>query len=528
MIIHNVKQGTKEWHDLRAKCFTASEAPAMMGDSKYMSRQKLLHMKKTGDTDPVTPQMQKRFDEGHRTEEMIRPVIEKLIGDELYPATATSEEIEHVLASFDGVTMLEDTCFEHKLWNESLAENVRNDILEPHYYWQLEQQLYVSGADKAIFVTSNGTAEQMEYTWYESIPSRRAELLAGWEQFAIDLAEYQPTAKQEVIQADAIADLPDLIVNVTGAVNNSNLTEYRASALSFIENISTDLETDHDFAIAEKTIKCCDKSEKLIEKAKEAALSQTADIAKVFETLDELKESMRQKRLELNRLVKSRKEELKQSILNNGSSALSNHINEINLRLSKVMLPAVDVDFAKAIKGKRNLQSMKDAVSDALAKGKIEANRIASLIETNLKTLLDEAEGYDFLFNDLQHIATKEAGDFSNLVKARISEHKQAEEEKARLQSEAEQSQDEQQLAPTVKHHVHPTEMNRAASEAVAGIHFQSKELSVPVTTYDEREHLRYFFGDEGMCDLYCDEHDNEYELEVVVRRVKTKTKKAA
>jgi len=85
-----------------------------------------------------------------------------------------------------------------------------------------------------------------------------------------------------------------------------------------------------------------------------------------------------------------------------------------------------------------------------------------------------------------------------------------------------------QSTAPIVKHHVQPTEMSLAKPEESSGVLFESKELTTCVTTYDEREALQRFFGDEGMHDIYCDEHGNEYELEVVVRRVKTKTKKAA
>ena len=51
MKVHNVQQGSPEWHALRANYFTASEAPAMMGASKYQTRDDLLAMKKTGIVD---------------------------------------------------------------------------------------------------------------------------------------------------------------------------------------------------------------------------------------------------------------------------------------------------------------------------------------------------------------------------------------------------------------------------------------------------------------------------------------------
>ena len=85
MKVHNVQQGTPEWHALRASHFTASEAPAMMGASKFQTRNDLLAMKKTGIVPDVTPQQQAAFDKGHATEEMARPLTEEDIGEELYP-----------------------------------------------------------------------------------------------------------------------------------------------------------------------------------------------------------------------------------------------------------------------------------------------------------------------------------------------------------------------------------------------------------------------------------------------------------
>ena len=39
----NMFQGSKEWYAERSRRFTASEAPAMMGASKYQSRDELLY-----------------------------------------------------------------------------------------------------------------------------------------------------------------------------------------------------------------------------------------------------------------------------------------------------------------------------------------------------------------------------------------------------------------------------------------------------------------------------------------------------
>ena len=81
------QQGSAEWHQFRATKFTASDAPAMLGLSKYKSRSQLLHEKATGLVEEVSEQMQRLFDKGHKAEADARPIIEKMIGQDLFPVT---------------------------------------------------------------------------------------------------------------------------------------------------------------------------------------------------------------------------------------------------------------------------------------------------------------------------------------------------------------------------------------------------------------------------------------------------------
>ena len=113
MKIQNVIQGTPEWHALRSDYFTASEAPAMMGASKQISRTELLHAKKTGLDKDVHWWVQKYlFDRGHEVETLARPIIERMIGEDLFPVVGS---LGNLLASMDGMTMLADVLFEPNL-----------------------------------------------------------------------------------------------------------------------------------------------------------------------------------------------------------------------------------------------------------------------------------------------------------------------------------------------------------------------------------------------------------------------------
>lgn len=80
MKVHNVQQGTPEWHALRSSYFTASEAPAMMGASKFQTRNDLLTMKKTGIVPDVTPQQQAAFEKPERTGHQARLPVSRCAG----------------------------------------------------------------------------------------------------------------------------------------------------------------------------------------------------------------------------------------------------------------------------------------------------------------------------------------------------------------------------------------------------------------------------------------------------------------
>lgn len=443
MKVHNVQQGTPEWLALRASHFTASEAPAMMGASKFQTRNDLLAMKKTGIVPDVTPQQQAAFDRGHATEEMARPLAEEDIGEELYPIVGTSGNL---LASMDGATMLGDVLFEHKLWNEKVATQIRAGELDPHYYWQLEQQLLVSGAERVLFVCSDGTRDKYVSMYYSPVPGRREELIAGWAQFEQDLGEFVPQeTKVEAIGA-APDQLPALRIDVTGMVTASNLDAFKSHALTVISNISTELKTDQDFADADATVKWCSEVEDKLKAAKEHALSQTESIDVLFKAIDDITAETKRKRLELEKLIKARKEMIRSDIVMDAAKALQDHIDQINSTLGgRIRMPRVASDFAGAIKGKRTIDSLREAADAELARAKIEASRIADGIRVNQATLNDLAADHKFLFHDFQELAIKANDDLVALIKVRINEHeaeiKRLEEEKAQKLADQQQQQ---------------------------------------------------------------------------------------
>src|SRR5699024_3675867 len=112
-------QGTPEWSAHRANHHNASDASVVMGKSPYRKRADLIAERATGITPEVSAAQQTLFDRGHKAEAAARQMAEEILGEELFPVVGISDDNPKLSASFDGLTMLGDTAFEHKLWNES-------------------------------------------------------------------------------------------------------------------------------------------------------------------------------------------------------------------------------------------------------------------------------------------------------------------------------------------------------------------------------------------------------------------------
>ncbi|WP_298407639.1 YqaJ viral recombinase family protein [Janthinobacterium sp.] len=471
---HELTQGTPEWLAYRATHRNASDAPAMMGVSPYKTRSQLLHEAYTGLAAEVDAHTQMRFDDGHRFEALARPRAEELVGESLYPVVGSLGTLS---ASFDGLTICDDTAWEHKTLNDSLRAAIRqqggnaNDFLAPAYRIQMEQQLLVSGADRALFLATRWEGDALteeRYCWYTPDQQLRAEIVAGWEQFEIDLANYVPVAQAEKSVAEAIIALPALVANIRGEVTLTNLPTFKEQAERFIAGIKTDLQDDQDFANAELTIKYCDAAEKDIERAKAAAIAQTASIDDLMRTVDLIKDQLRTKRLMLTKLVEKRKLEIKETILAEAKSAYADHVFALEVEIKPLRLAQTTPDFAGAMKNKRTLASLHDAVDTLLASAKIATKTMAADYRAKQTWCREHAASYGFLFMDMASIIGKPMEDFQLVITTRIADHKRAEEAKAEAERarirEEERVKAEKAAAETIR--LAQVESDRLAAEA--------------------------------------------------------------
>lgn len=434
------QQGTEEWAQHRARSLNASDLAAAMGISPYLSRADLIKRIATGIVPEVDAATQRRFDKGHEVEAAARPLAEEIIGEELY-ASVFAAEVDglHLSASLDGHTLLNEVTFEHKQANADLVASLQLGVIPEQYHPQMEQGLMLTGATRCLFMASNGDKETMRCAWYESNPELRAKIIPTWKQLMADVAAYVPTAAELPKPTGRAPEaLPALRVEVTGMVTASNLAEFKAQAMAVFGGISRDLKTDEDFANAEATAKWAKGIEDKVASAKDAALAQTGSIDDLFRTMDEISAEARRVRLDLDKLVKARKEAIKGEIVAEGVAAFAAHIRSLNAAMPANYMPQVPADFGGSIKGLKSVDSIRNAVSTELANAKIRANEIATRIQTNIGQI--DAANAPMLFADMATLVLKQPDDLAAVIAQRLAaeqQRKEAERERIRAEEAA-------------------------------------------------------------------------------------------
>ena len=455
MQIVNLTQGSPAWHQHRAQHWNASDAPAMMGCSSYKTRSELVRELATGIAPEADAATERRFADGHRFEALARPLAEEIIGEELSPCVGTEGKLS---ASFDGLTFMNDVGFEHKSVNDRLraamVEGCTGADLPLQYQIQMEQQAAVAGCERILFMATkwapDGTLLEQLHCWYTPNPELRAQILAGWEQLALEVAAYVPAESGAApVVAEPVESLPAVAVQLQGSLAVvSNLDKVALAVRAFIDGMVAKPATDQEFADAEAECKALKKGEEAMKAAVANALAQVSDVEAFTRTANDLADLMRTTRLAREKLVAAEKESRKAEIVASAQANLDQHVAALNQqRLGANWIPRVAGGFAEAIRGKKSLDNMRDAIAVVLTNAKADANALAGRLEANRQHLRQDDGDWIALFADFAAVGGKAPEDFQALAALRIGQHRQAEAkrleaERARIRQEEQQRAD--------------------------------------------------------------------------------------
>jgi len=440
MRIHDLIQGSDEWAAFRLTRHGASEAAAMLGLSKLTTRSELLRVKHTCNPKEFSAWVQENIlDYGHHVEALARPLVEEIIGDDLYPVTCSNEDAGgHLSASCDGLTMAFDTAFEHKQWNEELAASVAGGVVPDSHMPQCQQIMMITGAKRVIFTVSDGTPANFESTevwpdaaWFERI-------VDGWAQFDRDLAAYTLPEDKPILVAEAVQALPAVAVQVIGQISvRENFNAFETALRDFLDNkLIREPQTDQDFVDLDQQIKAMKKAEDTLNAAEAMMLAQIESVDQAKRQKDMLTKLVRDNRLMAEKLLEREKASRRQERIDGARTAFADHLFEAQRDLDGLRLDVVTPDFAGAIKGLKTLTSIDDKIATALANGKIVVDRQAKDVRAKLAWINENASDHRALLADLQQLVAKPFDDFRLVVASRIDAHKKAEEQRLEEQRE--------------------------------------------------------------------------------------------
>lgn len=150
-----------------------------------------------------------------------------------------------------------------------------------------------------------------------------------------------------------LATLPTLDISTRGEVLASNVTAFRDAIHAALATVNRTPSTDEEFGRAVQDIENLKAAEKAIADAKARAIAGATPIQDLFAVLDDTAAEMRAARLDLDRTVAARKEQVKESII-------SEALDLIPLPPAAAARHAASA-VRDAMKGRRTLDSMREA-----------------------------------------------------------------------------------------------------------------------------------------------------------------------
>ena len=239
----------------------------------------------------------------------------------------------------------------------------------------------------------------------------------------------------------------DLILSTESKVLSTNIKTFEEQANAYLATLTTTFETDDDFAKADSEV----KELKEIEDKIRTAIEQThsGEIAELISTAEQIAERFRQERLSREKVVKTRKAEIKESIISQAFERIlkikGSHESDVSLALER-NIPKENIKkrLEEATKRRSTLATLISAVNAEETAITAEIGAESARISARRRLIPIH---YDYLFKDwLVLTAGKE--ELEPIIQQRIAEEEQREaamkakvEQEAKAKAEAEKVQ---------------------------------------------------------------------------------------
>ena len=234
-------------------------------------------------------------------------------------------------------------------------------------------------------------------------------------------------------------NLPSLQVVCEGRIITNNFKEFESAVEGILGRIKTNLESEEDFAQAEKIVKACKSAESELSRVQKEVLSQTGDVNELVDRISTFGTRFKKTRNELERQIKTAKEDRKKQILTEHYKDLLNFIDNCNKALYPYRLPfdLSEKDISEAGYSKKTLPTFEKAIRDAVKHHKEVFAKVLQDYQEKLKIFDNPAyHNYRDLFADMGDLLTYPADQFIQTIDSRIQSH-QARERQIQAEQQA-------------------------------------------------------------------------------------------
>jgi putative phage-type endonuclease len=206
MILESSFQSEAEWLLWRRGGIGSSDAPIVMGVSEFMTPRELwevkLGLREHNQSNPA-------IEKGKYWEPKVRARYELDTAMDFMPRNV---EAGFLRASLDGYNEETRTILEIKVPGKEVFEAAKSGVVHEKYVYQLEHQLFVTGADVAHFVcaktsgksVTDGRLTEYVVVKYKSDQARRESLLSKVHEFwgFVESKTPPPMTDRDVLQRD--------------------------------------------------------------------------------------------------------------------------------------------------------------------------------------------------------------------------------------------------------------------------------------------------------------------------------------
>jgi len=169
-VIENLEQGSKEWHEFRAKHVMGTDIPVILGSNKWKTKLELWEEKKG-----IRPaqEINEAMKRGMTLEKEARELAINLIGTNFHPKVIESDEYPWLGVSLDGLDdMYKKYILEIKCPKEITHVDAVGGIIPVYYVDQIQAQLLVSKADICYYFSYRPEYKEKPYAIINVYPDK--------------------------------------------------------------------------------------------------------------------------------------------------------------------------------------------------------------------------------------------------------------------------------------------------------------------------------------------------------------------